>query len=173
MDDRITQDNVATNSQPTQPIQNNVQSNQTVPAQPQVTQDQDQSITQQATQAQPEVIVNPSQPSAEPQPFNAQVQPSANEQVYKEEGEKKYHKMKEILDKQPKVTIMVPLKPGENPESWEYVAINGYPIHIKKNVMVEVPQQVAQIISESYNITSVVGKEHLIDARSDRQTALK
>jgi hypothetical protein len=61
--------------------------------------------------------------------------------------------MKNKLDAQPKVPIMIPLAPGETPGSTESVILNGHRINIRKGEYVHVPQQVAQVIMESQQQT--------------------
>lgn len=61
--------------------------------------------------------------------------------------------MKNKLDAQPKVPIMIPLAGGEKFGSTESVILNGYRLNIKKGVFVHVPQQVAQVIMESQQAT--------------------
>lgn len=61
----------------------------------------------------------------------------------------------EILAKQPKVGIVIPLTKGEKAGvATEYVAINGYPFYIKKGVQVFVPQAVATLL------LNLMGVEH-------------
>lgn len=62
-------------------------------------------------------------------------------------------KMKEILSKQPKVRVLIPLEPGEKRGSTESVTLNGYRLNIQKGVYVDVPQQVADVLSNSLNQT--------------------
>lgn len=59
---------------------------------------------------------------------------------------------KEKLSKEPKVTMMIPLDTGEKSPAYRSVIINGYPFHIKKNTMVELPVSVANLLKESYRI---------------------
>lgn len=199
MDDRITPDSLnnsggtSVNQAPQQQPPVTIQQPQPVnpaPVQPPVTQQppiqpvQNVPLTMQSVEEVPELPNEPAPVQQAPQALTASekqflgpqqpmVAPVNDEAYYKEESDKKAHKMKSILDAQPKVMTLVPLAPGENAESWEYVGINGYPIWIKKGVYVEVPQQVAQILAESYNLTYAIGKEHLIDARKDRLDALR
>lgn len=74
------------------------------------------------------------------------------------EGEAK--KTKEKLSKEPKVSIYIPLDPGEGPGAYRSVTINGYRFEIKKNVMVEVPRSVAALIMHAYNIEGQLGQNH-------------
>lgn len=72
-------------------------------------------------------------------------------------------KMREFLHSQPKVTIMIPLDPGENPNTTVPVTLNGYRYTIKKNVYVEVPKQVAEVIMNSLKQTTAAGQTFLMN----------
>lgn len=65
----------------------------------------------------------------------------------------KAEKMRKILALQPRVTIMVPLDPGEPKGSTISVTINGYRTIIRKNTYVELPKQVADMIKEHLQMT--------------------
>lgn len=56
---------------------------------------------------------------------------------------------KDKLSKQRKVPIIVPLEFGEKPGAVKIVNINGYQFEIKKNVYVEVPEAVANLIMKT------------------------
>jgi hypothetical protein len=86
--------------------------------------------------------------------------------------ERRFNKMKEHLQQQPRVHFMIPLSSGEQQGAYETVTINGYRVVIKKGVMVQIPQQVAQILGEHYEITQNVGREYEIDRREDTFSAL-
>lgn len=73
----------------------------------------------------------------------------------------------EALDAQPKVRIMIPLQNGEPIGSIQEFNINGYRLTVRKNVMVDVPEQIAQMIAERYNIELTAGQE----MRADRPKA--
>lgn len=60
--------------------------------------------------------------------------------------------IKSLLSEQPKVRVFVPLETGEKLGEFLPVSINGYRLNVPKGVYVEVPQAVADIISEAYNI---------------------
>jgi len=107
----------------------------------------------------------------------------------KEQYLSKAERMRERLMKQPKVRILVPLGVGEKPGviKWVYnkktkreeqvyvkgaylpVQLNGFKILVAKGVYQEVPQQVADVISESQHMTSEAGRAFLID-RIDPET---
>lgn len=67
----------------------------------------------------------------------------------------KQQKMKEMLSKQPKVRIYVPLEGKEVPGTQLPVTLNGYRVNVPKGMYVDVPQQVADIIMESLNQTEL------------------
>src|SRR2546426_119889 len=60
--------------------------------------------------------------------------------------------IKTVLDAQPKVSIYVPLEPGDPPGTQYSGAINAYRWNIPKGTYVDVPQSIAEIIKESLNI---------------------
>ncbi len=78
---------------------------------------------------------------------------------------------KYILDNSEHINFIVPLQPGET--EFETVQINGYKLTIKKNVMVSIPRQVADILAEKYRIAMTVGEDKRIDRRSDISEALR
>lgn len=77
---------------------------------------------------------------------------------------------KYILDNSEHVNFIVPQQEGEI--GIEEVQINGYKLTIKKNVMVNIPVQVAQIVAEKYRINMESGKDKRIDRDSETSEAL-
>lgn len=75
----------------------------------------------------------------------------------------KAQKMKEHLAKQPKVQFLIPLGVGEKRGTVETWQANGYRLNILKGVLVEVPQQVAESLAESYQLTQQAGENFSID----------
>lgn len=63
---------------------------------------------------------------------------------------------KEKLSKEPKVRMMIPLDPGEKAGAYRTVMINGYRFDVRKNTMVDLPQSVASLLADAYQITSDV-----------------
>lgn len=63
---------------------------------------------------------------------------------------------KEILSKQPKVRMMIPLDPGEKAGAYRTVIINGYRFDVRKNTMIDLPEAVAALLSDAYQITTDV-----------------
>jgi Fe-S cluster assembly scaffold protein SufB len=85
----------------------------------------------------------------------------------------KAQKMKESLQKQPKVRVFMPLEGKEKPGTQFPVTLNGYRVNVPKGVYVEIPQQVADVIMDSLNQT--VEAEHnpfLIDPNSAKGDVL-
>jgi len=101
----------------------------------------------------------------------------------------KAEKMRAQLMSQPKVRILVPLGVGEKPgviklvydertkrEEQVYVSgaylpvqLNGFKVLVAKGRYQEVPQQIADVISEAQNMTAEAGRDFLID-RVDPET---
>lgn len=77
---------------------------------------------------------------------------------------------KYILDNSEHVNFIVPQIEGEIGE--ETVQINGYKLTLKKNIMVSVPKQVAQIIAEKYRINLEAGQDKKVDSRPDKSEPL-
>ena len=59
--------------------------------------------------------------------------------------------MKRSLLSQPRVSIFVPKAESEDPKVKLSVNLNGYRLDFPKNVYLEVPQQIAEVIRESLN----------------------
>lgn len=73
------------------------------------------------------------------------------------------------LEAQPRVLFYVPLAPGENPKTLEFVSINGFSVEIRKGVTVAMPKQIVEMIIEKYKIEQAAGAEKRID-RDDKTT---
>lgn len=82
------------------------------------------------------------------------------------------NRTKEILDAEPKIAFMIPLGPDEKEGAYETVMINGYGYQIMKNVLVEIPRSVAQLLANKYKVSSEAGRNMLVDAKKDRMEAL-
>jgi len=77
--------------------------------------------------------------------------------------------MKENLHSQPKVTIMIPLEQGEPEGTRTSVTLNGYRYTIQKQVYVEVPIQVAEVVMNSQKQTVAAGMAFRTDiARANK-----
>lgn len=82
---------------------------------------------------------------------------------------------KRKLAAEPKVTIMIPLDTGEKSPAYRSVIINGYPFHIQKNRMVEVPRSVAELIKRAYRMYDEALNDHpsnLAKANEEKRKAL-
>jgi hypothetical protein len=85
-------------------------------------------------------------------------------------------RMKMHLDAQPKVRIMVAHEPGVDVEASEkmpFIAnLNGYRYEVPRGVYVDVPQQIADLITERLQSEGKIGRQHLVTADPAKQTAL-
>lgn len=100
----------------------------------------------------------------------------------------KAEKMRSILMAQPTVTFYIPLAGDEKTGvvewrtdkygkkyqfvvsgSYETVQLNGFKWFIPKGIYTDVPKQVAEVLSQSLNMTLQAGREMLVD-RSDPKT---
>jgi hypothetical protein len=93
----------------------------------------------------------------------------------------KADRMRESLEQQPKVRVLIPLDPGEKQgvvkrvmvnDREELVAVsggiwsktfNGYKVIIPKGVYTEVPMQIADNIAEEFSQTAHAGDQWLVD----------
>ena len=64
----------------------------------------------------------------------------------------KAEQMKVHLESQPKVSILIPLEKREKKGAVQPFTINGYRFTVPKGTMTQVPEQVAQMISERFNV---------------------
>lgn len=84
--------------------------------------------------------------------------------------------MKAHLDKQKKVSIMIPFEVGENPENGKkvkfHVNLNGYALDIPRGIYVEVPEQIADMVKARLESEGKIGSEWRIDRDAAKQTAL-
>mgnify|MGYP003472704081 FL=1 len=85
-------------------------------------------------------------------------------------------KMKEHLDSQRKVAIMIPLEAGVPPAVAEKIPfdlnLNGYHVSVKRGVFVEVPEQIAVMIQQRLESEGKIGSEYRIDRDPAKQEAL-
>lgn len=119
-------------------------------------------------------------PPIPPQPVHVAPQ-AVPEAVNKELSEpdfriianKRREDTKKRLDLQQKVWFMIPITPGESQGlSYETVTIDGLRMEIKKGVMVELPRQVAEILSEKYRVELNAGRDKRIDGNQEKLNAL-
>lgn len=112
-----------------------------------------------------------------PEPKEKQTTAEKNtEKVIESLHRKDANIMKQHLDKQPKVRILVPFEPGVDPTIAAkipfVVTLNGYRMEIKRGVWADVPEQVAQIIQDRLASEGMVGRENLITADPAKAVAL-
>lgn len=85
-------------------------------------------------------------------------------------------KMKAALDKQKKVSIIIPFEAGENPETGKkvpfHVNLNGYAQDFPRGQYIEVPEQIAQIIKERLESEGKIGSQWRIDRDPSKVEAL-
>lgn len=114
-------------------------------------------------EAKPTIGLSPVQERVEQQKADQALKQSAKE-------------MKAALDKQPKVSIMIPFEVGENAENAKnipfHVNLNGYAMDIPRGTYVDVPMQVADLIKERLESEGKIGRQWRIDSDARRQEAL-
>lgn len=76
------------------------------------------------------------------------------------------------LEADVKVNFFVPLGQGEKKGAIEQVWINGAEYKIPKGRMVSIPQTVANILAEHYQLTEEAGADKRIDGNEAAETAL-
>lgn len=85
-------------------------------------------------------------------------------------------KMKEALDKQKKVSIMIPFDVGVDPKQAKnipfHINLNGYVMDLPRGTYIDVPEQVAQVIKERLESEGKIGGEWRIDANHQKHSAL-
>lgn len=81
-------------------------------------------------------------------------------------------RMKKHLAMQLKVRFMIPLSSGEKEGAYETWCGNGYKLTIKKGIMVDLPEQVANDLADHYAINMNAGREYKIDGDTKKENAL-
>lgn len=86
-------------------------------------------------------------------------------------------RIKEALAKEPKVIFHIPLGPGEKPgpHAVEYACINGYRFMMQKNIPIELPKSVYELLANHYNIQVAdpeLGQQYRLDRSDNHLTAL-
>ena len=69
--------------------------------------------------------------------------------------------MRQTLEKQNQVSILIPLERGESSNAKQSFCINGYRLEVPKGIMTMVPEQIASMIAERYNINTQVRNQSL------------
>lgn len=85
--------------------------------------------------------------------------------------EEKRLRTRDVLNAQPKVSMMIPLLDKEKEGSTEVVVINGYSYIIKKGERVDVPEAVANILDERFKTLSQLGKTAGVEGQDVRLAA--
>lgn len=81
--------------------------------------------------------------------------------------------MKKHLEKQPKVRMFIPLQGQEKAGTILPVVMNGYRINVPKGMYVDLPQQVADLLTNSFNQTEQAGAAFRLDkAGKEKQDAM-
>lgn len=122
-----------------------------------------------------EMVENPG-----PVEVPAAATPAVNERVAEQDANRALmedaKKMKDHLEAQTKVSIMIPFEVGENPETGKkvpfHVNLNGYAMNIPRGVYVEVPMQIADIIKARLESEGKIGADWRIDRDARKQEAL-
>lgn len=79
---------------------------------------------------------------------------------------------KKNLESEAQVSIMIPLAQGEKAGATHDCYINGYKVTVKKGAMVTVPQSIANLIAQHYEIDMNLGADFLVEGDQDRANAL-
>jgi hypothetical protein len=102
------------------------------------------------------------------EPVKVKPTPVAPELRVKDKAEQ----MKAHLEAQPKVSIMIPLDRGEKRGAVQPFTINGYRFNVPKGVMTQVPEQVAQMVSERFNVDLDIRSRSIENRDQDAKSAL-
>jgi len=84
----------------------------------------------------------------------------------------KAEQMKAQLEAQPKVSILIPLEKGEKKGAVQPFTLNGYRFTVPKGMMTQVPEQVAQMISERFNVELEVKSQSIENRDKEIKEAL-
>ena len=84
----------------------------------------------------------------------------------------KAEQMKAQLEAQPKVSILIPLEKGEKKGAVQSFTLNGYRFTVPKGMMTQVPEQVAQMISERFNVELEVRSQSIENRDKEIKEAL-
>lgn len=125
-----------------------------------------------------DVVSKSEQPSSKDSNVEAKAKAAEPRLQQKADQELKHDakRMKEHLEAQPKVMIMIPFDAGVNPEQAKkipfHLNLNGYAINLPRGQYIEVPQQVAEIIKERLESEGKIGQQWRVDMDAKRQEAL-
>jgi len=91
----------------------------------------------------------------------------------KQRVQSKAEQMKAQLDSQSQVMILIPLEKGEKKGATQPFCINGYRFDVPKGVMTSVPEQVAQMVAERYQVELQVRSQSIGQKDKDVRDALE
>jgi hypothetical protein len=91
----------------------------------------------------------------------------------REELKKSISDMEANLNSQPKVSIMIPLEKGEKKGATQPFCINGYKFKVPKGMMTQVPEQVAEMIAERFNVELEIRGQSLDQRDTETKKALE
>jgi hypothetical protein len=80
---------------------------------------------------------------------------------------------KKTLENEEQVHFLVPLSEGEKPGSVHECFINGYKYSVEKGIMTTVPQSIANLLANYYNIGMNAGSDFRVDLNSQKRDALQ
>ena len=80
--------------------------------------------------------------------------------------------MKKNLLAQPKNSIFIPLEQGQDSSVKLSVTLNGYRLDLPKQVCLELPSQISEVIMESLRQQTEALKPYRIDGNKDKENAL-
>ena len=130
-----------------------------------------------APAAEASATPQPAAPEAPAAPVLSEAQERAEDAKATRALRESAREMKAALDKQPKVSLMIPFDAGENPEAAKnvpfHINLNGYVMDLPRGQYIEVPQQVADVIKERLESEGKIGREWRVDASSRRADALQ
>jgi hypothetical protein len=84
----------------------------------------------------------------------------------------KADQMKSQLEAQEQISVLIPLEKGEKKGAKQSFIINGYRVDYPKGKFIKVPEQIAQMISDRYEIELEVRGKSLDYADETVKTAL-
>lgn len=111
---------------------------------------------------------------------------TAKEKIKEEEVEVKVEVKKDIakellsdikatlatLESEPKVHFMIPLAEGEKPGAVHDCFINGAKYTVKKGIMTQVPESIAALLANHYQVGMEAGQDFRVDLNANKQDAL-
>lgn len=125
--------------------------------------------------AAPAAPATPAEDEA-PNTVTTPAQEKALEKTADRQLRKDAQEMKEALEKQPKVSIMIPFEAGESPENGKkvpfHVNLNGYKKDYPRGQYIEVPQQIADLIKERLESEGKIGEQWRLDRDPKKMEAL-